>query len=77
MTPERIRRLLAAHYALAAFLVGVVLGQWNGARTGDGFGLGSAILLLVAVAFVVAAWMIGRLGRTAARDERPPGAGDD
>lgn len=62
MTPKRLRLLLAGHYALAAFLVGTVLGQWNGARTGEGFGLGSAILLMVALAFVVAAWMIGRLG---------------
>jgi len=62
MTPASLRRLLTAHYALAGFLVGTVLGQWNGARTGEGFGLGSAILLMVALAFLVAAWMIGRLG---------------
>jgi len=62
VTPESLRRLLGAHYALAAFLVGVVIGQWNGARTGEGFGLGSAILVMVAVAFLVAATMIRRLG---------------
>lgn len=63
MSRTRQLSLVLGHALLVGFLAGLLLGQWNGARTGTAFGPGSWLLLVVALLFGAAGLMLAKILR--------------
>lgn len=61
MSSQRLLRLVLGHAILVGFLFGLLLGNWNGARTGRGFAAGSWLLLLVTLLFAAAGILLYKL----------------